>query len=196
MKEKEEKIEQYKQKVKEIEKRYEEKLYEKDKLIDRLEIKLNKFEDAVISNEKTVYNHNDNRNICLNLSSDNVKRILDENLTPSVVGGGQKGLAHMIYNNMLKGNYICTDPSRQIFEFFNKDGELEKDVKAAKLSKALIESDLKQKAYVQSNKIWTKDNGEHDSDRFNASIGKASELINFNDDNKKFRSELTILAST
>ena len=83
-----------------------------------------------------------------------------------------------------------------IFEFFNKDGELEKDVKAAKLSKALIESDLKQKAYVQSNKIWTKDNGEHDSDRFNASIGKASELINFNDDNKKFRSELTILAST
>jgi len=61
---------------------------------------------------------------------------------------GQKGVAKFAYDTMLKDEegklkYICTDPSRQIFQYKNEEGEIQKDVKAKKLTKALLDGELK-----------------------------------------------------
>lgn len=204
-----------KEKLKEKDRYYKEKLAERERLfeekekmykhiIERADIKLTKFEDAALSGKNIINanthtnntnNTNNNQTITLNLSPENVREVLSEHLTPSVLGGGQKALAHLVQNKILKGSYVCTDPSRQMFEFVNEDGQTEKDMKAKKLSKALIQGDLKEEAIKKSERIWTDENGQHDQERFYANIDKVTEIINFPDDNKKFRSELAILAT-
>jgi hypothetical protein len=88
----------------------------------------------------------------LDLSKGQLSSIIDDNLSEEHLTMGQKGIAHFAYNNFLKdgeGNlkYVCTDPSRQIFQFKNKEGDLEKDVRASKLTKALCDADIKQKSH-------------------------------------------------
>lgn len=42
-----------------------------------------------------------------------------------------------------KLKYICTDPSRQVFQYKNEDGKIQKDVRVTKLTKALFDTELK-----------------------------------------------------
>lgn len=44
-----------------------------------------------------------------------------------------------------KLQYVCTDPSRQIYKFKTIDGDMERDVKAQKLTKSIVD-ELKKKA--------------------------------------------------
>ena len=88
----------------------------------------------------------------LDLSKGQLSSIIDDNLSEEHLTMGQKGIAHFAYNNFLKDEegklkYVCTDPSRQIFQFKNKEGDLEKDVRASKLTKALCDADIKQKSH-------------------------------------------------
>jgi hypothetical protein len=195
---------QTKEKLEEKDKQTKEKLEEKDKQILELKSKLEKFENAVIAaasepKTKTTTNVVVNNNT-LNLSQEHVSKVLDEHFTKEVAAGGQKGLAKMVREKMLTGpdgkpTYVCVDSSRQTFEFTNNDGDVERDVKAKKLTKALINSKIQQKAAEVGNQIWTKADGHVDSTLYEYCSPKVMELACFEKDDSKFRSELSALTS-
>lgn len=207
------KDEYYQEKIKEKNNYYEEKLKEKNEYItkleaniEKLEAKLEKFEDTVtsivISKEKkcqpTTTNNTTNNIIINALNLNDIPKItsfLEEKLDKDVLAGGQKGLAVLVSSTMLKDKYKCVDASRQNFEFINELGEVERDVKAKKLTNALIKSDICSKAGDKGIKLWTKEDGTTDSLRHDAFSANVLELINFDRDNSTFRSELTTLTS-
>jgi C2H2-type zinc finger len=172
--------------------------------IEKLEIKLEKFEDSILSKteKKPVPNTTNNTtNIVINNNYLNLNDIpkmtafLEEKLDKEVVAGGQKGLALLLSNTVLKDKYKCVDPSRQNFEFTNELGEVERDVKAKKLTNALIKSDICAKSGEIGMELWKKEDGSTDSLRYEAHSKNVLEMINFTRDNSTFRSELSALTS-
>jgi DNA repair exonuclease SbcCD ATPase subunit len=180
-----------------------EKLNEKNEYIAKLEAKLEKFEDAVISSKKPTNTTNNNIVVAntLNLNdTERFKAIIEEKLTKNVVCNGQRGLAKFAVENLLKDSegklmYKCVDPSRHNFEFTNSDGIVEKDVKAIKLKRALIEGDVIVKAKNAGNELWTREDGSMDNDRYTASSGQVMEIMTVDRDDTKFRTELSALTS-
>ena len=210
----EEKEKYYQEKLKERDDYYQEKLKDKDEKIQdkneyiaKLEARLDKFESTVVNlaaEPKTTTTKTTNNvvvnNHTLNLSQEHVSKVLDEHFTKEVAAGGQKGLAKMVHEKMLTGpdgkpTYVCVDSSRQTFEFTNNDGDVERDVKAKKLTKALINSKIQQKAAEVGNQIWTKADGHVDSTLYEYCSPKVMELACFEKDDSKFRSELSALTS-
>ena len=102
---------------------------------------------------------------------------LEEKLDKEVVAGGQKGLAFLLSNTVLKDKYKCVDPSRQNFEFTNELGEVERDVKAKKLTNALIKSDICSKSGEIGMELWKKEDGSTDSLRYEAHSKNVLEMI-------------------
>ena len=198
---------------------YEEKLNEKkdyiskleatisklEATISKLETKLEKFEDSILSKttEKkpitTNHTTNNTTNIVINtLNLNDIPKMtsfLEEKLDKYVLVNGQKGLATLLSSTILKGRYKCVDPSRQNFEFTNELGEVERDVKAKKLTNALIKSDICAKSCEKGQELWKKDDGSTDSLGYQAHFDRVLEMINFNRDNSTFRSELSALTS-
>ena len=207
------KDEYYQEKIKEKTNYYEEKIKERNDYIAKLEAniakleaKLEKFEDTVtsivISKEKKCQQtttNNTTNNIVINaLNLNDIPKIssfLEEKLDKDVLAGGQKGLAVLVSSTMLKDKYKCVDASRQNFEFINELGEVERDVKAKKLTNALIKSEICSKAGDKGIKLWTREDGTTDRLRHDAFSANVLELINFDRDNSTFRSELTTLTS-
>jgi hypothetical protein len=194
----------YNQKLDEKERHYNQKIEEKETTITKLEAKLEKFENAVIANTRNPITTTNNTIVLtntLNLNdTEKFKSIIGEGLNKNVVCNGQKGLAKFVFDNILKGPdgklmYKCVDPSRQNFEFTNSDGIVEKDVKAIKLKRALIEGDVIVKAQKSGEELWTKEDGSMDTDRYAASSGKVLEIMTVDRDDTKFRSELSALTS-
>ena len=193
--------EEYEQKLK----HYEEKL-EKQKA--EYEVKLEKFENAVIASATesrkttTITNYNTNSNNTnsnngqfLNLSKEVIEPILREKLTFADARRGQKGLATMVVNNLLKDEdgqlrYRCKDAARQNFEFTDENGETKKDVHATKLIQALIDSKVEKIAGEVGNKEW-----KDDMEKFKVHNEKVTEIVTLSKDNSAFRSELTALTS-
>ena len=193
---------------------YEDKLKEKNDYIakleaniEKLEAKLEKFEDTVTSmvlcktdKKPTTNTTNNTTNIVINNSLNlndipTMSAFLEEKMDKEVVAGGQKGLALLLKNTVLKDTYKCVDPSRQNFEFTNELGEVERDVKAKKLTNALIKSDICAKAGERGIQLWKKEDGSTDSLRHDAHSKKVLEMIMFSQDNSTFRSELSALTS-
>ena len=192
---------------------YEDKLKEKNEYISKLEAniskleaKLEKFEDSILSKTEkkpiTTPNHTtNNTTIVINNNTLNLNDIskmaafLEQKMDKEVVAGGQKGLAFLLSNTVLKDKYKCVDPSRQNFEFTNELGELERDVKAKKLTNALIKSDICAKSGEIGMRLWKKEDGSTDSLRYEAHSKNVLEMINFTRDNSTFRSELSALTS-
>ena len=183
--------------------KYEAKLLQQKK---EYEAKLEKFENAVISvaeASKTptiTYNTNSNNgninnNQILNLSPEVVEPILREKLTFDIAKQGQKGLASFVLNNMLKGpngelKYKCKDTARQNFEYINKNGDVEKDVRAKKLSQALVDGGVEKIAGEVSSKEW-RDDGE----KYERYGEKVTEIVMLSTDDSTFRNTLTALTS-
>ena len=197
--EKDKQIAEKDKQIAEKDKQCEQKIAEKNEYILKLEEKIEKYENKFLSlaSEPKTKNMVVINNM-LNLAKENVTKLLDEHMTKDVVSGGQKGLAHMVYEKMLKGpdgklTYKCVDPSRHNFEFLNSDGIIEKDIKAMKLKNALILSDIIKKASETGNKLWTKADGSIDSDQYTVSFEKVMEIICFDREYSKFRSELSAL---
>lgn len=167
--------------------------------IEKLETKLDKFENTLLSNaSKPIKNTTNNIviNNTLNLNDiSKLKTFLDEKMDKSVLALGQKGLAKMLTETILKGVYKCVDPSRHNFEFTNEEGEIEKDVKAKKLTSALIKGDICGKAGDTGRQLWAKKDGSTDSFLYEVHSEKVIEVINIDRDNSKFRSELSALTS-
>ena len=208
----------FEDKIKEIESRYQQQIKEKDiylssfeeklrdnkETIQKLEARLEKFEDNVLykSEKKPISNttNNTTNNIVINnyLNLNDITKMsafLEEKLDKDVVAGGQKSLAFLLSNTVLKDKYKCVDPSRQNFEFTNELGEVERDVKAKKLTNALIKSDICSRSGDKGLELWKKEDGSTDSLRYQAHSKNVMEMINFTLDNSTFRSELSALTS-
>jgi len=181
-----------------------EKIKYQEETIRKLELNIEKLQDTIssIAHKNTTTTNNNvviNSNQYLNLTKENVGEIIEKHLTKDVVGQGAVGLANMVSTKLLKAEdglikYKCVDPSRQMFGYHNSEGDFIKDVKASKLTSALVQSgNLDRKARESGEELWTKDDGEIDYERFHIFQPKVSEIINLQNDNTKFRSALTTM---
>jgi hypothetical protein len=148
-------------------------------------------------------NNNDNRIRINNNFFDNperIKQMINEKLTKDYISDGQKGVAQFACNNLLKDengnmNYICSDPSRHIFKFQNNEGNIEKDVKANKLTNMLIEAGISNKALSIAPSLWTDEDGNINSNNFLTFSPYTTEIASMQVDNTVFRNELATLTS-
>lgn len=157
----------------------------------------------IISHNNNSNNGNNSNNInntnTLNLNdTEFMKNFITENLDKNVVGCGQKGIAKMVYEKYLKGpdgqsRYKCVDSSRQMFEFVNNNGEVERDSKANKLKMALIRGNIQEKASELGPQLWTEEDGSHDAFKHDYYLLKVTEIVNIENDDKNFRSEIATL---
>lgn len=127
----------------------------------------------------------------VDLSVENVKKVIDRHLTLQVIGDGQVGVANMLHDNLLtndKGDllYQCTDVNRGHFLHLDKTGQPVRDVKASRLKAALVEAKVGQKAIetVQANI-------PADDERFSHYEVKAMDILSLHaNQDAKFRGQL------
>lgn len=129
-----------------------------------------------------------------------IKQMIDEKLTKDYICDGQKGVAQFACNNLLKDengniNYFCSDPSRHIFRFQNSEGNIEKDINANKLTNMLIDAGISNKTSSISPSLWTKEDGEIDTNKFLIFSPYTNEISRMQIDNSVFRNELASLTS-
>ena len=189
-------------------------LEEKDDVINKLKNRIIELEtenkifskdhDEIIkiANQPKTTNTNNRINVSNNFFNepDKVKLLVESKLTKNHIIDGQKGVAHFAYDALLKDidgniNYFCTDSSRHIFKFQNSDGELEKDIKATKLTNLLMDAGLKNKTGVIATDLWTNKDGTLNCDKFRIFNSQANEIILMQADNTVFRNELACLTS-
>lgn len=143
---------------------------------------------------KTQNNHQYNLFGPLNLSQEHVKAIIDQHLTPEVIGDGQVGLANMIHAKLLTNEqnqplYVRTDINRNHFGYQNAMGEFVRDPKAQTLKKAILTANVGAKAIDTVRSVFAKD-----AVKLNAYLPMALEINSLRHKDAKFRQQLTILA--
>ena len=129
----------------------------------------------------------------LDMSQPAVMQAIQNGFSEDYLVQGQKGAARFAYDNMLKDEkgklkYVCTDASRQIFQYKDDNGTIQKDVRATKLTKALLDGDIKQ----ASHKIaCSKMDGSDEA--FEAYTNNYYEIKDLESDNSEFSKELSTL---
>jgi hypothetical protein len=218
-----EKEKQHEKTLKEKDNYYEILLKEKNEYIAKLEAKLEKFENAVVSNmaatthalevkstkasqsassttNNTTLNTNITVNNVLNLSEEHVKKVLSERLNYNVVYAGQAGLATFVVDNMLKDAagkliYRCVDASRQMFEFVDENGETVRDMKAEKLTQSLLKGDVIKLGLEAAAVGWNTENEKLNTERVGVFGPKVNEYADLNRNNTVFRSKVSSLTT-
>jgi hypothetical protein len=212
LKEYENKLKEYESKLKEKEhgeikfKESETKLKEYISKLEELLKQANQTIHDIAKQPKTIQtntnSNNDNRiktqnNLSQVFDINDVKKISDvliNHLTPDVLSKGQKGVAEMLKEHLLKNEkgeliYECTDVSRQKFEFINTYGFVEPDPKATKLLKSLSDANIFDVAHSTGKKLWEKEDGV-DYDAQHVHMPKVGEVLEINMDSSKLRSHL------
>ena len=131
---------------------------------------------------------------------DKIKDIIQENFNIQYIIDGQKGLARFVTDKLLKDengklNYLCTDPSRQVFKFKDKLGEIKKDVEAKKLTNYIIDGGIKKKTTDIATDWYTEDNGNVDHNRFGIMLNSQQSMFNLDSDNNSFKKELASITT-
>jgi hypothetical protein len=194
----------YLQKLENENKIYLEQLEKKDKHIKELEAQLANIALAGVTKSSITTNNINNKilNISsLDLNDDKIKTILDSKFDHNYIIDGQKGVAQFLVDHYLKDEdgklkYICTDPSRQIFKYKDDLGDIQKDIKAKKLTKTLIDGGLKEKNNKIASSWWTTNDGKKDTDRFTVLQPKAAEISSISiSENTLFANELSAITT-
>ncbi len=155
------------------------------------------------SNSNNTKNTTNNKimNITSNLNFndiDYIKDLVENKYTIKHMLNGQKGFALFAIENLLRdknGNlkYLCSDLSYHIFKYKDKNGELQKDDKAKKLSKYLIKGGIMKK-FVSISNDWIKDqNGIIDKHKVELVFENQEDVMNFENDNNNFQKELAAI---
>jgi len=152
-----------------------------------------------IAKKPTITNNNNSNNKFLimspfNLTQSQINTIINDKFTKEYFLGGQKGVANFTSNNILKdknGNltYICTDASRNVFNFKTKEGEIEKDIKANKLTETISPAVItkSEKIFKQIRNIDIESDIEY--------LKTLKDIRKLKTDNDKFVNELSILTN-
>ena len=145
-------------------------------------------------------NTNNNNKIMIaapmDMSYGAINQAIQSNFSDEYLIQGQKGAARFAYDNILKDEqgklkYICTDAARQIFQYKNEEGKVQKDVRATKLAKALLDGEIKQ-AY---HKIACEKMAGGGDMEFQAFTNNYYEIKDMEEDNSEFSKELTSLTA-
>ena len=144
-------------------------------------------------------NNNHNKimiNTPVDLSQPTVQQAILNGFSDEYLVQGQKGIARFALEYILKDDdgklkYICTDASRQIFQFKDEDGTIQKDVRASKLTKALLEGELKQ----TSHKMACEKMKDGTAEEFDVYSCHYYEIRDLETDNSDFSKELTSLTA-
>jgi hypothetical protein len=154
--------------------------------------------DEIAKQPRTTNNNNNKILITtpLDLSKESVKNAIESGFSQEHLMLGQKGVAQFAYNKILKDNdgklkYICTDPSRQIFQYKSDDGKIQKDVRATKLTQALLNSEIK----TTSHKIAWDNMKDGDNEIFMEYTNYYQDIQSMESDNTDFRKELSNLTT-
>lgn len=179
--------------LKKQQKKYEKQIQElQDKLADIAKEGVKKTTNIVNNNNKII-------NISpLDLTTEKIKNILENKFERIHSLEGQKGAAQFAFHHLLKdeeGNptYICTDPSRKIFKWKDNLGDIQKDVKAKKLTNKLVEGGLPEISEKISSE-WQSENMGKSKILAKIQNGQ-TEIENLWKDNSVFVSELSSIAT-
>lgn len=126
------------------------------------------------------------------LNRERFSNMIKESFTKDYMIEGQKGVAKFAVDKLLRDEngklqYVCTDPSRQIYKFKTIEGEMERDVKARKLTKSIVD-ELKKKAQNITLQTVT-----DDSDVFMLITNNLQNINGLEEDNSDFRNTLASL---
>jgi len=151
-----------------------------------------------IAKQPKIQNNNNNKILIttpLDLSKESIQTAIQSAFSHDHLTLGQKGVAQFAYNNILKDEngklmYVCTDPSRQIFQYKSGDGKIQKDVRATKLTKAILDGDIKQ----TSHKIAWDNMKDGDNEIFMTYTNHYQDIQGMEQDNSEFSKELSCLA--
>jgi hypothetical protein len=129
-----------------------------------------------------------------------VKTIIDEKYNNSYLFEGQKGIAKFVVENILTDengnlNYICTDPSRQIFKYKDPSGDIRKDIEAKKIINFLIDGGIQNKSSNMFMKLWTDKDGKIDGENCSELLEKADAMMKLKNDNTIFKKELIYMTT-
>jgi len=130
----------------------------------------------------------------MDMSQPSVTKAIQLGFSEDYLVQGQKGVARFAYDNILKDEqgklkYICTDAARQIFQFKDENGSIQKDVRATKLTKALLDGELKSTTH----KIACDKMKDGTAEEFNLYTDQYYEIKELETDNGEFSKELTSL---
>jgi len=165
----------------------------KDKVFSLANNPINNYTALTNTNTNT---HNGNNNILMltpfDMNKQKFSDVIKESFTKDYMIEGQKGVAKFAVDKLLKDEdgklqYVCTDPSRQIYKFKTIEGDVERDVKAQKLTKNIIE-EIKRK----SQSIVVADMNS-DADVFMLIANNFQEINGMEGDNSDFRNTLASL---
>ena len=165
----------------------------KDKVFSLANNPINNYTALTNTNTNT---HNGNNNILMltpfDMNKQKFSDVIKESFTKDYMIEGQKGVAKFAVDKLLKDEdgklqYVCTDPSRQIYKFKTIEGDVERDVKAQKLTKNIIE-EIKRK----SQSIVVADMNS-DVDVFMLIANNFQEINGMEGDNSDFRNTLASL---
>jgi len=165
----------------------------KDKVFSLANNPINNYTALTNTNTNT---HNGNNNILMltpfDMNKQKFSDVIKESFTKDYMIEGQKGVAKFAVDKLLKDEdgklqYVCTDPSRQIYKFKTIEGDVERDVKAQKLTNNIIE-EIKRK----SQSIVVADMNS-DVDVFMLIANNFQEINGMEGDNSDFRNTLASL---
>jgi hypothetical protein len=140
--------------------------------------------------------HTGNNNVLMltpfDMNEKKFSDVIKDSFTKDYMIQGQKGVAKFAVDKLLKDEegklqYVCTDPSRQIYKFKTIEGGVERDVKAQKLTKNIID-EIKRKS--QSMVV---DDMNSEADVFMMITNNFQDINGMESDNSDFRNALASL---
>lgn len=191
-------------KIKTQNKNYKEQNLNYKEQIKELQDKLDKIANKAIEKptNSTTTTHNNlifNSSIDFN-DLDKLNNKIENNLNINHVIDGQKGIANFVKDNILTDdngdlNYICTDPSRNVFKYKDPSGEVKKDIEAKKLTSYILGSEIRKKSAAIGNEWCKDDNGEVNINRFNIMLEQQKNIVSLSNNNNSFKRELVSLTT-
>lgn len=178
-------LEKQNEELKEMLKQKNKVIEEKDKVIQEIALKSASTPKTITNNNNTTTTttttNNNNKYEFLapfHLTSEYIKKKVDESFTEEYFLKGQKGVASFTYENLLidedtgKQNYYCSDLSRKIFVYKKKQGgKVRKDFKSSNLTN-LIATDIidKSKCLYEDGMRKIRRSVKNDSEIFDKSL--------------------------
>ena len=198
--------------IKHIKKEFSKKLKEKEDEINELKQKIAELngrlytlkDDHDVIKEmakqpKNTTNNTLNITSCIDFDNiDKIKYVIENDFNINYAINGQKGIANFVKDKLLKDDngkplYVCTDPSRQIFKYKDIAGEIKKDVEAKKLTEYIVDGGIKKKTVDIASKWYTDNEGGIDMEKFDMMMDPQQSILKLKDDNNTFKKELASL---
>ena len=137
-----------------------EKIKELEKMIEKLNCDKDKYFEHIVDIAKKPRSTNNTVNNTvimtpLDMSSTAFSEKIANGFNLNNFLQGQAGVAKFAVNNLLRDDngklmYVCTNPSRHLFQFRSPHGVIEKDPKAVKLTEAISEEIRKKSSQISS----------------------------------------------